>query len=305
MRGDLLRAAAGRPVLATPVMPPEERTMPIAPPQPRLIGNRNTGTMARVGNPQRRRASNWVIACLVILGVLAVGALGTGLYLAYHTPQSRVPDLKDRSVADAQRLLALNKLRGEQHLVFNADCTKDTVVDQTMAPQTRVNQNTVISYDVCGGPQSVKVPPLVGLSKDAASAALSAAQLTPNFENVDSLVNDKGKVVSVDPKEQQDVPQGSTVTVGIGKGNQAQIPDLSGLSEAQARQRLSDLGFHNVSAPSQLTDDPDAVNTVTGQSPSPGTTRKLSDRITIFIGKLAEVSSPTPSVTESSGSPTP
>ena len=75
--------------------------------------------------------------------------------------------------------------------------------------------------------------------------------------------------------------------------------------EAQARQRLSDLGFHNVSAPSQLTDDPNAVNTVTGQSPSPGTTRKLSDRITIFIGKLAEVSSPTPSVTESSGSPTP
>ncbi|GIH13270.1 Stk1 family PASTA domain-containing Ser/Thr kinase [Rugosimonospora africana] len=306
MRGDVLRAAAGRPVLATPVMPADERTMTIQPQQPRLVGNRNTGTMARVGNPQRRRASNWVIACLVILGVLALGALGTGLYLANKTPQSRVPDLVHQSVTDAQNLLKQNKLRGQQNnTVFNTECTKDTVVDQAVQAQTQVNQNTVIGYDVCGGPQSVKVPPLTGLTQAAAQSALSAAQLKPNFQMVDSLVNDKGKVVSVDPKEGTATSQGQTVTVGIGKGNEAQVPDLSGLTEDQARQRLSDLNFNNVDASQQLTDNPDEVGTVTSQSPSRNTVAKLDAHITIFIGKAAQVSSPSPTVTESSGSPTP
>src|SRR5256885_5759143 len=73
MRSDLLRAAAGRPVMATPVMTDLE-TAPIATPPPRVVGNRNTGTMARVGNAQRRRASTWVIASLVALGLVALAA---------------------------------------------------------------------------------------------------------------------------------------------------------------------------------------------------------------------------------------
>src|SRR2546429_2861716 len=69
MRGDLLRAAAGRPVLATPVM--RESDPPPLPPQPpRVIGNRHTGTMAR-GNVPHRRTSNWVLVALSLLRMLA------------------------------------------------------------------------------------------------------------------------------------------------------------------------------------------------------------------------------------------
>src|SRR2546423_4450127 len=75
MRGDLLLAAAGRPVLATPVMR-EIEPAPLPPPPPRVIGNRPTGTMARVGTPSRRRTSTWVLVGLSILGILAVIALG-------------------------------------------------------------------------------------------------------------------------------------------------------------------------------------------------------------------------------------
>ncbi|HEY2674810.1 MAG TPA: Stk1 family PASTA domain-containing Ser/Thr kinase [Rugosimonospora sp.] len=305
MRGDLLRAAAGRPVLATPVMPADERTMPVPSQQPRLVGNRNTGTMARVGNPQRRRASNWLIACLVILGLLALGALGAGLYLANRTPQSTVPNLVGRSVTDAQGLLQRNKLRGDPHTVAGLTCTKNTVTNQATAPQTRVNQSTLISYDVCGGPQQVQVPAVTGISQDAATALLGSYQLKSNIVQVDSLVKDKGLVVSADPKVGMPASQGDTITLGIGKGNEQQVPDLSGMSQAQAQAKLTDLGFTNVTFPTQFTNDPTEVGTVTGQSPPKNSTAKLVDHITVFIGKAAQQSSPTPSVTASSGSPTP
>src|SRR5215468_911984 len=65
MRGDLLRAAAGRPVLATPVMRQEER-MPVAAPPPRVAGSRSTGQFSRVGPPQQRGSSPWPVVLVVV-----------------------------------------------------------------------------------------------------------------------------------------------------------------------------------------------------------------------------------------------
>src|SRR5436190_2388902 len=53
MRADVLRAAAGRPVMATPVMRDDERTAMIAPPPPRV--GPATRPVARVAPPRRRR----------------------------------------------------------------------------------------------------------------------------------------------------------------------------------------------------------------------------------------------------------
>src|SRR5829696_96561 len=64
MRADLLRAAAGRPVLATPVLREQETAVAGAP--SRQGGNRS-GTAARVGDARRRRTSGWVIAALSTL----------------------------------------------------------------------------------------------------------------------------------------------------------------------------------------------------------------------------------------------
>jgi serine/threonine-protein kinase len=295
MRGDLLRAAAGRPVLATPVMRAEEH-MPAAPPPPRVVGNRNTGTFSRVGQPQQRQSSPWLLVSLVILGVLALAALGTGLYLANRTPQSVVPALKGHTQADADALLNGAKLHGVPSSVFDATCAKDTVVGQDTPAGSKVTEGSAVSYQVCGGPQSVAVPQLGGMTKQSADSALSRAQLKSNFVDQDSLAKDRGKVVSVQPGEGSSVAVGSTVTVGIGKGNQGVVPDLFGLSQAQAQQKLLDAGF--TSPPTfvqRITTDPNQAGKVTGQDPAKNGTKNLTDTITVFIGKLNEQGSPTPS----------
>src|SRR5256886_4278172 len=116
MRSDLLRAAAGRPVLATPVMR-EVETAPLPPQPPRLVGNRTTGTMARVGNTQRRRTSTRVLAALSIPGMLAVIALGVGLYLAGRPQATPVPSLIGLTQPEAQAQLAEEKLNGNGKVV--------------------------------------------------------------------------------------------------------------------------------------------------------------------------------------------
>ena len=79
MRADLLRAAAGRPVLATPVMTEDETTaMAAAAAGYPTQGQQTRQIPARVGDPQPTQSSAWVIAALAALGVLAVIALVAG-----------------------------------------------------------------------------------------------------------------------------------------------------------------------------------------------------------------------------------
>src|SRR5215510_510226 len=76
MRADLLRAAAGRPVMATPIMHDAPTALVDAPPRVGPYGSRPTPP-SRVATPPRRRTSTWVMVTLGILGVVALVALGT------------------------------------------------------------------------------------------------------------------------------------------------------------------------------------------------------------------------------------
>jgi serine/threonine-protein kinase len=297
MRGDLLRAASGRPVLATPVLRAEER-VPASPPPPRVVGNRNTGAYPRV--PQRRQSSPWLLVMLVILGVVALGALGTGLYLANRPQQSVVPAIQGLKKTDADTLLSQAKLTGAPSPVFDATCVKDTVTHQDTPAGRKITEGSAVSYEVCGGPQSTIVPQLAGLTQDQATTALQQAHLVAKFVPVDGLKDAKNKVQpgSINPKEGASVAYDSTVTVGISQGNQNVVPDLSGMTKDEATATLSQLGFTNVTFVDRACATPDQVGKVTGQTVTKGTTKYLTDGITVFIGKADQPStSPTASPT--------
>src|SRR5262249_15141827 len=106
MRTDLLRAVAGRPVLATPVMSEDDRAAMMAPPPVRTAPISRAPSRAA---ERRRRSSAWVVVALTLLGVLAVTALAAGLYLG-RTPTTTVPDLSGRTLNDARRALTDAKL---------------------------------------------------------------------------------------------------------------------------------------------------------------------------------------------------
>ncbi|WP_018349081.1 Stk1 family PASTA domain-containing Ser/Thr kinase [Longispora albida] len=293
MRADLLRAAAGRPVLATPVLSDDDRTA-VFEAQP------GSGSPARVADPARRKASTWMIVMLVVLGLVAAGALGTGIYLANRETTVTVPNLvgktREQALADAEKL-GIKLTFGDP--VFDKTCVKDQIVRQNPSPQSKVDKDDArATANVCGGRSAEKVPGVVGLDRATAEKNLKALGFAVAVTEVDNDAK-AGNVVSSEPAADKEAEYGSTVTLTVSKGNLKIIPPVDGLTGDQAAQRLRDLGFTNVnqvprSSPVAGKQPGAAIET----QPGSGKSAKAGDLITIIV-------QPTPPPTSSPPTPTP
>ncbi|KAB1912598.1 Stk1 family PASTA domain-containing Ser/Thr kinase [Micromonospora sp. AMSO31t] len=308
MRADLLRAAAGRPVLATPVMPAEE-TMPMAPAaaggyqQTQVMGPQTRQQApARVGDARKRKSSAWVIATFAALGVLAVIALATALWLNQTGAEKvNVPQLQGRTQAEAQAALTQAGLRftpGDP--VQNTTCDKGTVVGQDPAFNQRVEKNTAVTVQICGGPKQVTIPDgLVNSQFANVKQQLENLDLTVDSDDVDSSLP-KGTVVKVDPKPGSTVPAGTEVKVQVSRGNVNEVPDVVGLSEDAAVRLLKNAGYEVRTLDG---DDvaPDKAGRVSRQNPRADSKLARGERVTIFV----DVAAPEPTDSASPGTPSP
>jgi eukaryotic-like serine/threonine-protein kinase len=308
MRADLLRAANGRPVLATPVMPAETALVETA---PRIGPNGSRPTLpARVGNPQRRRASTWVMVALSVLGLVAVVALGTGLYLTSRTTVTKIPDVSNRSVSDATSLLKQHKLlvNPSPTAVQNSTCTPNTVVSTSPGQGETVDINSAVSLDVCTGPKASLIPPLVGQSETQAKAFLTGDGFTNvTYTPVDGL-GPVGTVISVTPPSGTSLELTKAIVVDVSKGNQAMLPSLLGDTKAEANNTLKQLGFTNFKFATGTSDSKSDVGNVVNQTPAGKLL--LTASIVINIGGPFHVTpthpvTPPPSAGPSIGPPTP
>jgi serine/threonine-protein kinase len=293
MRADLLRAVAGRQVLATPVMREDERVTMMAPPMVRTAPPARQPS--RVAE-RRRRSSAWVVVALALLGVLAVAALTAGLLLG-RTPTTSVPDLTNKTLNEAKTALTQAKLKSDPNNVQVPNCQPGKVMRQNPQRGTEVKEGTTVSFDVCAGPGTTVVPQLIGLNKDQAKTALEQAKLNAAFKDVDSA-EPAGKVVGSTPAQGATVKEGETVTVQVSLGNMKPVPDVFGLTEDAAKAKLTEAGFTKIVTLSTITGDASKVGKVGSQTPPAGTAAKLDQTIRIFVG--VSNAPPTPSTTPSS-----
>ncbi|NJC68772.1 Stk1 family PASTA domain-containing Ser/Thr kinase [Planosporangium thailandense] len=282
MRADLLRAASGRPVLATPVLRNDERTAMIAAP-PAARSGPPTRPVARVAPPPRR-GNAWVAVLLTLLGLLAVGALAVGLYVANHKTLVAVPNIQGSSATDAQNALTRAKLKPSPSEFHALNCTQNTVSDQTPTANAQVEPGTVVQYKICLGPGDTTVPQLVGLTQDSATRALENSHLTVGKVTQGDSDQPKGTVIDSDPKQGSAAKENSAVNLVVSKGNLKKVPDVSGKAEADAKTLLQGAGFKVNVAPRD-TNDPAKVGTVIGQNPEADSTAPVGDTVTIFVGR--------------------
>ncbi|MEU5788451.1 Stk1 family PASTA domain-containing Ser/Thr kinase [Micromonospora purpureochromogenes] len=304
MRADLLRAAAGRPVLATPVMPQDE-TAHLAPaaggyPTQVVGGQTRQQAPARVGDPGRRKSSAWVIAAFAAVGVLAVIALVAALLLQNDDPeQVQVPNLvgKDQATAFTEiRNAGLVPGLGDE--LFATTCKKGTVAEQTPLAGTSLEENRQVTVRMCGGPGTKAVPAgLVGGTYESVKQQLESEGFVVKPQEEDSS-REKGLVLKVNPPSGTKVAEGATITVTISKGNVGDVPRVIGLTEEEARKELTDAGYK------VRVRDGDEVpaaeaGRVTDQSPNAGTNLAKGREVII------EVSIPEPTQEPSPPTPTP
>ncbi|MDH6463345.1 beta-lactam-binding protein with PASTA domain/predicted Ser/Thr protein kinase [Micromonospora sp. A200] len=309
MRADLLRAAAGRPVLATPVMPQDE-TAHLAPaaggyPTQVVGGQTRQQAPARVGDPGRRKSSAWVIAAFAAVGVLAVIALVAALLLQKDDPEKvQVPNLAGKDQATAfTEIRNAGLVPGLGDDLFSTTCKKGTVAEQTPPAGSSLEEKRQVTVRMCGGPATKTVPSgLVGGTFESVKTTLEGQGFRVKRETKDSP-KEKDTVIAVDPQSGEKVAEGAEITVTVSLGNIREVPRVIGLTEDEARKELTDAGYKVKVRDGDEVPAAEAGR-VTGQNPSPGTNLAKGREVTIEVSIPEPTQEPTPP-TATPSSPTP
>lgn len=134
----------------------------------------------------------------------------------------------------------------------------------------------------------VAVPNVVGQTEDEARATLEAEGFTVSTEYEENPDFEDGEVSAQDPAAGEEAESGSEVTLTVSSGEQrVEIPDVVGLTEADARAQLGDAGFRDIRAEPVF--DPEVEEgEVVAQNPEAGEEAPLSATITLQISQGAE-----------------
>jgi serine/threonine-protein kinase len=227
---------------------------------------------------------NSVLALLAISGLFVGGLtvwLATQIFGSSSDNRIAVPSLDGLTVEKATVLLLDQGLIIGQISPENSERPMDTIISQIPQAGTSTNSGQPVDIVVSAGKSKVVVPKLIGLlTVEDARRILSDKGLRLGPVTEVESDSDKGVVLSSDPASGTAVSAGMEVTLTISSGLKI-IPQVVGLSEAQARTDLANLGFQ-VQILQQVVNE--QIGAVLAQAPKPGTKSSEGAIVTITIG---------------------
>jgi serine/threonine-protein kinase len=234
-----------------------------------------------------------------VLGLVIVAAVVGAVWLsgAIGGPVT-VPDVRGMTLDEARTTLGDASLElGDLATGTGAAGTpQGTVLEQTPAPGTEVDEGSAVDLVITGG-ADVVVPDLLGLSQADAEAAVVAAGLVVQ-QVVDVYSEDipAGKVAGQAPKAGSTVAGGTPVTISVSAGPQAPspgataVPDVVGKTQADALAALQGAGFVAVLAPQPSSTVP--AGEVINQNPKGGVVAQAGASVTLVVSTGAASPSP-------------
>jgi beta-lactam-binding protein with PASTA domain/predicted Ser/Thr protein kinase len=142
--------------------------------------------------------------------------------------QVDVPDLVGRSRDEAERLLGDAELRAAFTEREDAEAAPGTVLEQDPAPGTRVDKGETVELVVAREPEEVPVPGVIDEEEAAAVRALEDAGFEVNVEETAAETPDEdGIVLEQDPEPDTPRPQGSEVTITVGRFEPEPVPEAT------------------------------------------------------------------------------
>ncbi len=228
--------AASTTVLPRPGLPPPPSGPPHTPP---------TGTPALSAGD--RRARRLMLGALVVAVAVAIGVVGSWVYIRSQVPSHAVPP----ELLGAQQDEALDLIAGTGWNIVTQrdyyDGTEEGVIVRTVPePGTSLREGETLTLHVSLGPPLVTVPPdLVGMSLEDADARLATAGLETDVQRQASDEVDAGTVMALGEDVGDQAPRGSSVLLIVSSGpEEAEIPDLEGEQYQDAVAELEALGLH-------------------------------------------------------------
>jgi eukaryotic-like serine/threonine-protein kinase len=300
MRHDLMRAASGKPVTATPLLAPMEATAIHQP-----AASDSTVVMRRTaGGPagevaRRRRRLGWILLSLIMLAIAGVVAWAILSTVNKKPATFAIPPVAGKTVDEAKQILSDAGFRTTVDFEASDTFERNRVIRTDPKEGTKIEKNETVTLIVSSGRGQTTVPKLIGLPEADAIVKLHEAGLELGTRHgVDSTEANKGKVVGQNPNANVEVTKGQKVDIAVGNGpSTVPVPTVINETVAQATAELEAKGFvvkHEVSTTGSCFFAP--ADRVCDQNPDGGTEAKKGSTVTIYTtSEPTESPSPSPS----------
>ena len=247
-----------------------------------------------------RKRRTAIIATVLLIALLLIGGSVWALTRGAAEPESiAVPNVVGLTQAEAKAQIEQAGFTWE----LNPDkVTSDTVAEGSVASTdpaagTQAEKGATVRVTISSGPDSVTLPDnLVGMSPDDARKAIEALGLKWELDasKVASDTVPEGKIAQTNPSPGSKVKAGQTIRAYLSSGSdQVDVPDLSGMTQDQARSTLKSVGLElgNVTS----VDSEKEKDRIVEQDPATGTKVKKGTTVGVSIssGKPAPVEIPT------------
>ena len=250
--------------------------------------NPDIGAAAGEKAPPKKNKTKKMLG-LFIGAIFLLSALIYGL-VGYSSGDIAVPDVKGKTLVEAEAILKDNNLDFTLKEEFDAKVPTGTVIKQSPGAGSHVKAGRKIQLTVSKGAEPGVVPDLKGKNLAEATEMLHAAKLAVGKVTVQYKEGAaQGAVLSQDIEAGKKVAAGTKVdlVVNISKG-QSVVPDLKGLTLSDARERLSSMGLMVGSVTTK--EDSAPKGTVIGAEPEFGKVLSEGSVVTLIVsgGKKEE-----------------
>ncbi len=211
--------------------------------------------------------------------VLKEGTVGAVISLGPE--RHKVPDVRGKTLDDAQQTLADEKLSyGDEVQRYDEKTAKGRVVTTDPAPGTLLRRDTAVDVVVSKGPRPIKIPDFTGKPADQAEKRLDGLGFDVDTKQVNSDTVPLGRVISQSPHSGTGTKD-DPVSLVVSKGPVlVEVPNVRGMGLQAATQRLEQAGFRVKVQHASLYV---GVMYVVGTNPSGGTTARKGSTVVVSV----------------------
>ncbi len=243
-------------------------------------------TRGRGGTLNRRTA--------VIVGLLAVAGTGAGVTWYLTAGPGRrvpVPDIVGMSQDEAQLALEKQGLNwGTPARAYSDTVPAGHVISCQPRAGQKVGLGRAVTTVISRGVETKTVPDVIGKTKDQAGAAIKGAGLTLGTVTEEySASVASGKVISSDPKAGKVIEHTEKVSIVVSKGKEpATIPDVTGMSEDEAKKTLEDAGLKKGKVSQDYSDSVDKGKVISSSPIAGASGYSKGDSVDLTVSKGPE-----------------
>ena len=264
-------------------------------------------TVTNQSDKQKPKRKFFIQSKLFFVGLITFLFFGFGagilmeLGSPWQTEEIPVPSVAGKQLALAQQILVNKNLRVNIAEVYNSEVPAGEVVKQDPDAGRNVKPDRVITIYVSKGGETIEMPDLVGLSKDAATERLQKLGLQVGTIYEKDSEKEIGTILSHDPAVSTKINRGQMIDLTISRGQTVKVektpeppavekfyvPNVKSANLETAKYNIENSGFTvgNITYEESL----QAEDTVISQNPAPDSYVEAGTSIDLTVAYQREV----------------